>query len=57
VWALALLAVAIVFLLGVALGESLEDNGASGGSVTSVRTVLPPPSAPTVTVTVTQTSP
>jgi hypothetical protein len=40
-WALAVLLLAVVFGLGVALGEALHDNPRPGGTVTFVRT-LPP---------------
>jgi hypothetical protein len=55
-----LLAVAlvVVFLLGIAVGEALDDSPKTGGAVTSVRTLTPLPQQPptrTVTVTVTQT--
>ena len=47
-WALAL---AIVFTLGIALGQALEDNSRPASTVTQDRTfTLPPPEA-TVTVT------
>jgi hypothetical protein len=47
---------ALVFALGVALGESLHDNPQPGGTQTLVRTLkplqLPPAARETVTVTV-----
>ena len=53
---LAALAVAIVFVVGIAFGEALHDNPAPGGTQTLVRTLHPLPLAPaareTVTVTV-----
>jgi hypothetical protein len=53
---LAALAVAIVFVVGIAVGEALHDNPAPGGTQTLVRTLHPLPLAPaareTVTVTV-----
>jgi hypothetical protein len=51
------LAIVAVFLLGVAVGEALNDAPKPGGVVTSVRTLSPLPQQPptrTVTVTVTQ---
>jgi hypothetical protein len=50
------LALAAVFVLGIAVGQSLDDSP-KGGVVTSVRTLTPLPQQPptrTVTVTVTQ---
>ena len=56
--AVVILAAAIVFVLGIALGEALEDNPSPGGSNTFVRTFAPLPTAPVPqTVTVTVTSP
>ena len=50
------LAAAVVFALGIAVGESLHDNPGPGGTQTLVRTLRPLPLAPaareTVTVTV-----
>jgi len=46
-----------IFLLGMALGQALDDAPKSGDVVTSVRTLSPLPQQPptkTVTVTVTQ---
>jgi hypothetical protein len=47
---------AVVFVVGVALGEALHDNPKPGGTQTLVRTLKPLPLAPaareTVTVTV-----
>ena len=46
-----------IFLLGMALGQALDDAPKSGDVVTSVRTLTPLPQQPptkTVTVTVTQ---
>jgi hypothetical protein len=51
--ALALLA---LFVLGIAVGQALDDEPKAGGVVTSVRTLTPLPQQPptrTVTVTVT----
>jgi hypothetical protein len=47
----------LVFLVGIALGQSLDDSPEPNGVTTSVRTLTPLPQAPparTVTVTVTQ---
>jgi hypothetical protein len=53
---LAVVAVAVVFVVGVAVGEALHDNPQPGGTQTLVRTLRPLPLAPaareTVTVTV-----
>ena len=56
---LPLLVLAIVFVLGVALGEALHDNPKPGGSQTIVRTLKPAPlgPAPVSTVTVTVSKP
>lgn len=52
----AVAAAAVVFVVGVAVGESLHDNPRPGGTQTLVRTLKPLPLAPaardTVTVTV-----
>ena len=49
-------AAVLVFVIGVAVGESLHDNPTPGGTQTLVRTLKPLPLAPaareTVTVTV-----
>ena len=48
--------VAVVFVVGIAVGEALHDSPSSGGGQTLVRTLNPLPLAPaareTVTVTV-----
>ena len=52
--AAALLAGAMLFALGVAVGEALHDNPSPGGTKTRVRTLKPialPPARETVTVT------
>jgi hypothetical protein len=53
---LAAVAVAVVFVVGIAVGEALHDNPKPGGTQTLVRTLRPLPLAPaareTVTVTV-----
>lgn len=54
------LALVVVFIVGVAFGQALEDAPDPGGVTTSVRTLTPLPQQPparTVTVTVTQTQP
>jgi len=43
---LGLLAFAIVFALGVALGKALNDSPRAGGTVTYVRTLQPLPQQP-----------
>jgi hypothetical protein len=51
------LALVAVFVLGIAVGQALDDEPNAGGVVTSVRTLTPLPQQPptrTVTVTVTQ---
>ena len=48
---------ALLFALGVALGQALEDNPGGGDTQTSVRTLRPlqlPPARVTVTVTTTR---
>ena len=54
--ALLLVGLAVVFAVGVALGEALHDNPSPGGTQTLVRTLRPLPIAPaareTITVTV-----
>ena len=56
---LMLVGVALVFAVGVALGEALHDNPKPGGTQTLVRTLKPLPLAPAAvkTVTVTVTTP
>lgn len=55
---LAILALALAFLLGLAFAETLEDRPTTSGTVTTdVRTLTPlPQGAPTRTVTVTVTT-
>jgi hypothetical protein len=52
----AVVAAVVLFVVGVAVGESLHDNPKPGGTQTIVRTLRPLPLAPaareTVTVTV-----
>jgi ferric-dicitrate binding protein FerR (iron transport regulator) len=53
-WALALVAAAVVFVLGVSFGRALEQAPRPGGSETRVRTLEPgtlPATTRTVTVT------
>ena len=54
--ALIVVSAAIVFAVGISLGEALHDNPQPGGTQTIVRTLQPLPLAPaareTVTVTV-----
>jgi hypothetical protein len=50
-------ALVVVFVAGLALGQSLDDNPSPGPTQTLVRTLKPlevPPAAETVTVTVTR---
>jgi hypothetical protein len=51
-------ALIVAFAVGIALGESLDDNSSPGGTQSIVRTLNPLPLAPaalrTVTVTVAQ---
>jgi hypothetical protein len=56
-WAALALALVAVFVLGIAVGQALDDAPKPGGAVTTVRTLTPLPQQPptrTVTVTVTQ---
>ena len=53
-WLARLAAIAVVFGLGVAVGQALEDRPAAGEPVTSVRTIQPWTQTDGVTV-VTQT--
>ncbi len=45
-WAIRLLAGGVIFALGVAVGDALDDNPQPGGSVTYVRTLEPLPLPP-----------
>ena len=56
VWALPLLGAVIVFAIGLALGQALEENRGGGETQTSIRT-LEPETLPAQTVTVTVTTP
>ena len=56
-WGLRALGLLVVFAVGLALGQALDDSSAPEGTQTSVRTITPATLSPeTVTVTVT-TSP
>ena len=55
-WGLPLLAAAVFFAVGVALGQALEENRGGGDTQTSIRT-LEPETLPAQTVTGTVTSP
>jgi len=48
IWAVAL---AVVFAIGIALGEALNDNPQPGTTITQNRTFTLPPESSTVTVT------
>jgi hypothetical protein len=41
VWLLALLAAALVFAVGVAVGKALEDNPKPNLTVTTTKTIIP----------------
>jgi hypothetical protein len=54
VWLLRAAGLLIVFIVGIAFGQTLDDSSAPSGTQTSVRTLAPVTlSAETVTVTVT----
>ena len=56
-WAALVLALMVVFIVGIAFGQALDDAPEPDGVTTSVRTLTPLPQEPparTVTVTVTQ---
>jgi hypothetical protein len=55
-WLLALAGAAVVFAIGVALGQAIEENRGDGDTQTSIRT-LAPETLPAETVTVTVTTP
>lgn len=55
-WGLSLLGAVVLFAVGVALGQALEENRGGGETQTSIRT-LEPETLPAQTVTVTVTSP
>jgi hypothetical protein len=46
----------VAFVLGIALGQALEDNPGTGGTQTIVRTLKPLPLAPAARETVTVTA-
>jgi hypothetical protein len=48
--------VVVIFVIGVAVGESLHDNPRPGGTQTLVRTLKPLPLAPAARETVTVTT-
>lgn len=56
---LAAAGLALAFVLGIALGQALDDNSATDGTQTIVRTLQPLPLAPAAreTVTVTASNP
>jgi hypothetical protein len=55
---IAVVALIVVFVVGIAVGKALNDNSTPGGTQTIVRTLDPLPLAPArVTVTVTTTGP
>jgi len=53
---LAAAGLAVAFVLGIALGQALNDNSAGDGTQTIVRTLKPLPLAPAARETVTVTS-
>jgi hypothetical protein len=55
-WAVLAVLVAVVFAVGVALGEALHDNPKPGGKQRIVRTLRPLPLAPAARETVTITT-
>jgi hypothetical protein len=58
-WLLVSVGLAVAFVVGIAVGESLNDNPKPGGTQTLVRTLQPLPLEPAAgsTVTVTVTTP
>jgi hypothetical protein len=54
--ALAVVGLALVLVVGIALGEALNDNSTPGGTQTLVRTLQPLPLAPAAQGTVTVTT-
>ena len=55
-WVLRAVALAVVLVIGIALGQAFDDSSPPTGTETSVRTLEPgPQSVQTVTVTVTTT--
>jgi hypothetical protein len=57
VWAARIVALAFVFLAGLAIGRALESAPTPGGTETSVQTLVPTTVEPRQTVTVTLTTP
>jgi hypothetical protein len=55
-WAALVVLVAVVFAVGVAVGEALHDNPQPGGGQTLVRTLTPLPLAPAARETITVTT-
>jgi hypothetical protein len=55
-WGAPLVAAIVLFALGIALGQALEENRGGGETRTSIRT-LEPETLPAQTVTVTVTAP
>lgn len=55
-WLLAIAGGVVVFAIGVALGQAIEENRGDGDTQTSIRT-LAPETLPAETVTVTVTTP
>ena len=55
----AVVAVVAAFMIGIALGQSLDDNAEPGGTQTLIRTLKPLPLTPAAreTVTVTRSEP
>ena len=52
-WAFRAAGLLVIFAIGIALGQALDDSSPPGGTVTSVRTLMPGTQLPeTVTVTV-----
>jgi hypothetical protein len=54
--ALAVVGLAVALVVGIALGEALNDNSTPGGTQTLVRTLQPLPLAPAAQGTVTVTT-
>ncbi len=54
--ALAVAALVVTFVVGIALGEALHDNPSGSGTQTIVRTLDPLPLAPAARTTVTVTT-
>jgi hypothetical protein len=54
--AVAVVVLLVVFAVGIAVGEALDDNSTPGGTQTLVRTLNPLPLAPAARETVTVTT-